>query len=607
MDVELYVYDLSRGMARQYSLMLTGVQIDAIYHTAVVFGGVEYFFGQGIHRKVPGSTHHGRPIKVVPMGRTELPREVIDEYLESLESIYTPESYDLFLHNCNNFSQDLSVFLVGKSIPEEISSLPETFLRTPMGQMLRGQLDQSMRQMTQAPDAVAGQDVKRDPQTPSNGIGKASTANGTAVHHKHTQAVFSNGRFTQPRPGRVHYPRNVAELDGLLKAAEDTCAAIFFTSATCPPCKFVYPAYDELASEAGDKATLIKVDVSKAYDIATRYQVRATPTFITFLKGKKDQEWSGAHEARLRGNIRLLVQMASPQHPHTKLRLPSLQQSIQAPIMYTKVPPLEKLLNKIGKPAENQPVQELVEYIRSREKTGMIDTPIPNLHSFSDWFADNFSRLPTETHFAVIDLLRIASADTRVSSFLAAEKEHRTLRSIVPDTKDFSSALYNLQAVTLQLFCNLFGSTVFQDAVLEQSNSDLRSMIERLVSGCLLAENSNARSLAAALIYNLAAYDHNERVKGKVDRLDMSSMGDVEAALVDAVVKEKQNKETLHSLLMALGLLLYAGPADSSIWDLCIAMDVGASLKEKAKMEVFAKEPLIKEVGEELLAKGGVA
>ncbi|KAK5939077.1 hypothetical protein PMZ80_008380 [Knufia obscura] len=607
MDVELYVYDLSRGMARQYSRMLTGIQIDAIYHTAIVLGGVEYFFGQGIHRKVPGSTHHGRPMKVVPMGRTELPREVIDEYLESLEAIYTPESYDLFLHNCNNFSQDLAVFLVGKSIPEEISSLPETFLRTPMGQMLRGQLDQSMRQMTQAPDAAAGQDVRRTPAAASNGVHKVPATNGAAIHHKHATAAFSNGTTVAAQSGRVHYPQNVTELDRLLKAAENTCAAIFFTSATCPPCKIVYPAYDELAAEAGDKATLIKVDVSKVHDIGMRYQVRATPTFITFLKGKKDQEWSGAHEARLRGNIRLLVQMGSPQHAHTKLRLPSLQQKIRTPIMYNKVPPMEKLLSKIGKPAEDRPVQELVEYIGSREKNGMAETPVTNLHGFSDWFAENFTRLPTEVHFAVIDLLRIATADMRVSSFLAAEKEHRTLKLIVPADKDFSTAPYNLQAVTLQLFCNLFGSIVFQDALLDESNTALRSMIERLASGCLLAEHNNARLLAAALIYNVAAYDHNERFDGRPDRLDMSSRGDLEAALVDAVVKEEQNKETLHSLLMALGLMLYAGPVESSIWDLCVAMDVRASLKEKAKMDVFAKEPLLKEIGEELLAKGGPA
>lgn len=604
MEVELYVYDLSQGMARQFSLAITGIQIEAIYHTSIVFGNVEYFFGHGIHRKMPGSTHHGRPMKVVRLGETELPPEVIEEYLESLESIYTPESYDLFLHNCNNFSQDLAVFLVGKSIPEEIRNLPENFLRTPIGQMLRGQIDQSMRQMTQAPDAVAGQDVRRPTAPTTNGISKPAGIGGAPSQIRHTPAIFSNGTSREFQPGHVHYPKNTTELDRLLKQAENSCAAIFFTSATCPPCKMVYPAYDELAAEAGDKAVLIKVDVSQVYDIAMRYQVRVTPTFFTFLKGKKDEEWSGAHEARLRGNIRLLIQMAHSQHSHTRLRLPSLQQKIQKPIMYSKVPPLEKLLGKIGEPAKDQPVQELASYIRMREKNGLVETAIPNLHSFTDWFATKFPQLPSEVHFAVIDLLRVAAADTRVSSFLVTEVHHRTLKQIVPDDKDFSSVPYNIQAVSLQLFCNLFGSSVFQEAILDPSN-DLREMIERLVSGCLLAEHNNARSLSAALIYNLAAHDHNERIDGKPDQTDIASMGDLEAALVQAVISEEQNKETLHSLLMALGLILYAGAPDSSIWELCVAMELRQSLKAKAKMSVFADEPLIKEVGEELLAKGG--
>lgn len=72
-------------------MSLTGIQIDAIYHTSLVFGGVEYFFGQGLHRTVPGTTHHGQPMEKLHMGRTELPIEVIHEYLESLAQIYTPE------------------------------------------------------------------------------------------------------------------------------------------------------------------------------------------------------------------------------------------------------------------------------------------------------------------------------------------------------------------------------------------------------------------------------------------------------------------------------------------------------------------------------------
>ncbi len=70
---------------------LLGIQIDAVYHTAIVFGGIEYFFGAGVQTTYPGATHHGRPMEVVKLGRTELPLEIILEYLESLKAVYTAE------------------------------------------------------------------------------------------------------------------------------------------------------------------------------------------------------------------------------------------------------------------------------------------------------------------------------------------------------------------------------------------------------------------------------------------------------------------------------------------------------------------------------------
>ena len=70
---------------------LLGIQIDAVYHTALVFGGIEYFFGAGVQTSYPGATHHGKPMEIIPMGTTHLPMEVILEYLESLKTIYTME------------------------------------------------------------------------------------------------------------------------------------------------------------------------------------------------------------------------------------------------------------------------------------------------------------------------------------------------------------------------------------------------------------------------------------------------------------------------------------------------------------------------------------
>lgn len=189
MDIELYVYDLSQGLARQMSLAFLGVQIDAVYHTSLVFGGIEYMFGAGVQTCYPGATHHGQPFQKIKLGRTELPLEVILEYLETLKQTYTPESYDLFAHNCNNFTNDFAMFLVGKGIPAHITSLPETVLQTPFGQMLRPQLDRAMRSVTQAPVAspmavnVQGNVVRSAmSQAAANGYRAPATPQQTSSH-----------------------------------------------------------------------------------------------------------------------------------------------------------------------------------------------------------------------------------------------------------------------------------------------------------------------------------------------------------------------------------------------------------------------------------------
>ncbi|KAI7178759.1 hypothetical protein KC316_g9592, partial [Hortaea werneckii] len=63
MEVQLYVYDLTHGMARQMSQQLLGFKIDAVYHTSLVFNGIEYFFGAGVQTCYAGTTHHGRPME----------------------------------------------------------------------------------------------------------------------------------------------------------------------------------------------------------------------------------------------------------------------------------------------------------------------------------------------------------------------------------------------------------------------------------------------------------------------------------------------------------------------------------------------------------------
>lgn len=89
MDVHLLVYDLSQGLARQMSMGLLGFQVDAIYHTSIELDGREYVYDGSVVAINPGSSHLGRPMQRQLLGKTELPMEVIEPYLDSLKEIYT--------------------------------------------------------------------------------------------------------------------------------------------------------------------------------------------------------------------------------------------------------------------------------------------------------------------------------------------------------------------------------------------------------------------------------------------------------------------------------------------------------------------------------------
>eukprot|EP00794_Sanderia_malayensis_P008944 gene8944-9898_t len=141
--VQLYIYDVTRGLAAQMSSFLLGHHIDGVWHTGIVCYGREYFFGSGgIDGIRPGTTILGAPMKIMELGETQLPVEVFQEYLfEVGGDQFRPEKYDLFLHNCNTFSNEVSQFLTGKKIPSYILDLPSNILNTPLGAMLRSFMD----------------------------------------------------------------------------------------------------------------------------------------------------------------------------------------------------------------------------------------------------------------------------------------------------------------------------------------------------------------------------------------------------------------------------------------------------------------------------------
>ncbi|XP_069949885.1 uncharacterized protein [Cherax quadricarinatus] len=138
-QVELFVYDLSRGLAKTMSPALLGKQIEGIWHTGVVAYGREYFFGSGgIESCRPGGTILGDPDKIEELGHSQVPYQLFLEYIFGLgEGNYKPGAYDLLKHNCNNFSDEVSQFLCGHGVPKHILQLPDEVLNTTLGETLK--------------------------------------------------------------------------------------------------------------------------------------------------------------------------------------------------------------------------------------------------------------------------------------------------------------------------------------------------------------------------------------------------------------------------------------------------------------------------------------
>lgn len=138
--VELAVYDLSNGLASQMSQAILGQRIDGIWHTGVLVYGYEYFFGGGIQKLPIGqftSTNGLHPVQILHLGDTTIPQHLFEQYLSTLRSRYTQETYDLIHHNCNNFADEISKHLLGGAgIPSHIVDLPRIVFSTPGGVLL---------------------------------------------------------------------------------------------------------------------------------------------------------------------------------------------------------------------------------------------------------------------------------------------------------------------------------------------------------------------------------------------------------------------------------------------------------------------------------------
>mmetsp|Transcript_124615 Transcript_124615/g.265828 ORF Transcript_124615/g.265828 Transcript_124615/m.265828 type:complete len:455 (+) Transcript_124615:113-1477(+) len=137
-EVTLHLYDLSRGAAAWLSPWLLNQKLEGVWHTGIVVYGREYYFGGELYTDMPGETGFGTPMFSVSLGYTLRHREELHAFVaQTLRPLFKRENYDAAFNNCNHFTDRVSMYLLGKHIPEEVLCQPELLLRSTLGRTLR--------------------------------------------------------------------------------------------------------------------------------------------------------------------------------------------------------------------------------------------------------------------------------------------------------------------------------------------------------------------------------------------------------------------------------------------------------------------------------------
>jgi len=73
----------------------------------------------------------------------------------------------------------------------------------------------------------------------------------------------------------------------------DKPVLIDFFGSWCGPCKMLIPILKQVKDSLGERISIIKIDVDKNQELASKYQVRGVPTMILYQSGKQLWRQSG--------------------------------------------------------------------------------------------------------------------------------------------------------------------------------------------------------------------------------------------------------------------------------------------------------------------------
>lgn len=246
---------------------------------------------------------YGSPVQVIHMGTTEIPHDVYDEFIESLRDVWTygicaswillkdcscesnsADKYHLLHNNCSEFlivfysriilttikdtfSNEVCQFLVGKTIPSHITSLPADVLSTPLGQAIRPLIESMF-----GPSALAPPAMTTAAHPPAETFAKSLTGDTKTLKHITDTAVLQS------------------------LVSHHRCIMVAFTNANDMTSQTIKHEFELLVTEYdqlewkrrwGLKPWVFGglVDIGMAPGVARDFEVNSIPTFKCFLDG----------------------------------------------------------------------------------------------------------------------------------------------------------------------------------------------------------------------------------------------------------------------------------------------------------------------------------
>lgn len=583
--VTLYLYDLSRGLAKAFSKQFTGQQFEGIWHTSIVVYGTEYYYASGIQTSVPGQTHHGQPMKTFDMGETYIPKEVFVEFLNDISSRYTDKTYDLFENNCNNFSNEVCQFLTGKNIPEFITNLPREALNTPLGPIVK-QFSQAIANQINNPESngdtygIIQDNIQNMMSATSNGnndalinmlgnIGRSTSENPT---------MTSSNIATNTENNKFSLIRTIKSLEQLNETIKNHSFIIIdFTMANCPPCRTIAPIFskmltDKIANSNYQKASpvpnlvAIKIDIHQCDPLIPQYYgVTATPTFVYIKNGKEMARIVGANRNEIERRMNEIITEAQNSKPCIKINM----QNRFIPLQYNTFEQIDNFATVITKLKNSLLSSNKINQVEwdclMTVKYHINSTPDPN-NTISDSCLNSIQKsIDLLDEYDVTPLLEIIKKlflNTKVKESLITKKDIIIPRLI---KKFGGSQNTDVNALILKILCNWCNELDAVKYILSETpyeDENIKSLFINYLTNSLLSENHDIVALAFKLLNNVSLFKQYINIEDEERDINIIS------AMVQVLQNENIMKTSLISSIMTSFYLYIFENQQSTITDL---------------------------------------